>query len=90
MSEYIEQKGKKEASKSSFLSLVILISLIVMMAIFVSQMLFGKNSFEVYQNLKHDKQVLQKKIHKLQYENAQLQMQQFDLQSVLPINKDDL
>jgi len=74
-----------------FLNLIIFFAFVIILALFVSQMLYGKNSLEVYNNLKKDKQILQKKILKLQHENAQLQMQQFDLQSILPEkNEDDL
>jgi cell division protein FtsB len=89
MARKIDNADKNGGFLNSYFNLIIFFAFVVILALFVSQMLYGKNSLEVYHNLKKDKQILQQKILKLQHENAQLQMQQFDLQSILPEKNED-
>ena len=67
--------------------IVISILLVVTTLIFtfyVANLLFGKNSYEVYKQLLSQKQTLQYKIKKLQLENAKLQKQYLELKNLEP------
>ncbi|MCH9814496.1 MAG: septum formation initiator [Epsilonproteobacteria bacterium] len=57
---------------------------VIIAAIFIGETLFGKNSLEVYLSLQDDKMRFEKKIDKLQHENAALQKEYFELKSLLP------
>lgn len=55
------------------------------LAYYISDLLFyGKNSYEVYSQLQHKKAKLQYDIKALQYENATLQKQYFELKNLEP------
>ncbi len=55
------------------------------LAYYISNLLFyGKNSYEVYSNLKDRKVKLQTDIKTLQYENAMLQKKYFELKNLEP------
>jgi cell division protein FtsB len=83
----INQGEMKE--KDSFL-LPLLIALMVMMAaLFIGELLFGKNSLEVYQNLKKDKNIISQKITNITNENAHLQKQYFELKGLMPSTEED-
>ncbi|RUM66209.1 MAG: hypothetical protein DSZ06_03695 [Sulfurospirillum sp.] len=81
------KRSKKR--ERSILTPLILIMIVVIVALFVSQLIYGKNSYRVYQTLKEDKRILQNKISKLKETNANLQMQYFELKSVLPTENED-
>lgn len=68
----------------TFVRYLLVISAVIMAAIFVGQTLFGKNSLEVYLTLQENEAVLKDKIDNLQHENARLQKQYFELKSLLP------
>ena len=57
---------------------------VVMAALFISEMLFGKNSLEVYLALQKDDVTLDKKIYQLQNQNAALQKRYFELKNIMP------
>jgi len=62
-----------------------LVVLIVLSAIYISNLLFqGKNSYEVYSQLKEQKSQLQIGIRELQLENANLQKQYLELKNLEP------
>ncbi len=70
---------------SSSLGLILsIIAFVVMAAIFIGQMLFGKNSYEVFVNLNKKKGILENKIITLQKENASLQKKYFEYINILP------
>lgn len=50
----------------------------------VADTLFGDNSLEVYNSLKHKKEYLKKEIKRLQKENAYLQKEYFELKNLEP------
>jgi cell division protein FtsB len=50
----------------------------------VANVLFGNNSFEVYDSLKHKKSYLQNEILRLQQENAFLQKEYLELKNLEP------
>ncbi|MDY0052907.1 MAG: septum formation initiator [Aliarcobacter sp.] len=66
--------------------LVVFISLII--TIFFSyhavNVLFGDNSLQVYNSLKHKKEYLEDEILRLQRENAYLQKEYFELKNLEP------
>jgi cell division protein FtsB len=57
---------------------------VLLAAIFIGETLFGKNSLEVYLSLQQDKRHFAQKIDKIQYENAALQKEYFELNSLMP------
>lgn len=67
-----------------FLSIFLTIS-IVILAFYISNLLFaGKNSYDVYVDLKYKKQELKKNIRIIQLENAKLQKQYLELKNLEP------
>ncbi len=73
------------------LKFIILVSFAVMLTIafakYVSDILFdGKNSLDVYTKLKKQKQQLNYSIKKLQFDNARLQKEYFELKNLEPEN----
>ncbi len=75
--------------KSSFLFYFTLLVAIGVCAIFIGELLFGKNSLEVYQKLKVERASLKQKIEHLKRENAKLQKKYFELKSILPSESED-
>jgi cell division protein FtsB len=74
----------KENRKFIIISLVLLV-FTFSFAYYVANILFyGKNSYEVYANLKNRKAKLQTDIKRLQYENALLQKKYFELKNLEP------
>ena len=62
-----------------------LITLIIISAIYISNLMFaGKNSYDVYSNLKVKKMQLQNEIKQLQIENATLQKKYLELKNLEP------
>jgi cell division protein FtsB len=76
------QKNKK----INFILLSLLTVIItVLLARYVSELLFeGRNSFKVYSKLKQQKEQLQYNITKLQFSNARLQKEYFELKNLEP------
>jgi cell division protein FtsB len=68
----------------TFVHTLLIVSSVIIAAIFIGETLFGKNSLEVYLSLKKDKVHLAQKIDKLQYQNAALQKEFFELNSLFP------
>jgi len=62
-----------------------LIIFIIISAIYISNLTFaGKNSFDVYSDLKTKKLQLQNEIKQLQFENATLQKKYLELKNLEP------
>jgi cell division protein FtsB len=81
--EIVEDRIHDKSDYTFIQNLLIVLSVIVA-AIFIGETLFGKNSLEVYLSLQKDKKHFEEKINKLQYENAALQKEYFELHSLLP------
>ncbi len=70
---------------SSSLGLIFsIVAFVILAAIFIGQMLFGQNSYEVFVNLNQKKDILESKIITLQKENASLQKKYFEYINILP------
>jgi len=62
-----------------------LVVITFILAYYISHLLFfGNNSYEVYSHLIDRKIKLQKNIHRLQFENANLQKKYFELKNLEP------
>ena len=77
--------AKKRNGMLIFL-LVALASLLVTIyfSYYVTNVLFGDNSLQVYNSLKYKKEYLQSEIVRLQRENAYLQKEYFELKNLEP------
>ncbi len=82
-------REKSSSSINSFIYYMVVISFIALAAVFVGEIFFGKNSLQVYNNLKIERKTLQTKINKLKYENATLQKKYFELKSILPTQREE-
>jgi cell division protein FtsB len=79
------QDSTQENNKSFYKIAFLLILGTVVLAYYISNLLFyGKNSLEVYSGLKQKKIKLQQNIKAMQYENAMLQKQYFELKNLEP------
>jgi cell division protein FtsB len=58
--------------------------LIVSLAVYVSNILFGDKSLEVYNSLKEQSTILQNEIEQYKYDNAKLQKEYFELKELEP------
>jgi cell division protein FtsB len=87
--EEILPKRHSDSSADSLLMPLLLALFIVLSAIFVGEMLFGKNSLKVYNELKKDKKILQNKISTLKKENAALQKKYFEYKNLLPSSSEE-
>jgi len=81
--EIVEQRLHRE-DRHSFIQSALVVLSVIIAAIFIGETLFGKNSLEVYLSLQKDKKLLENKIYKIQYENAALQRDYFELKSLMP------
>lgn len=82
-----EQEG--ERATNPFTLPLLLALLVVMAAMFIGEMLFGKNSLEVYLTLNDSKTTLEKKIYHLKNENAALQKKYFELKNLMPTKEEE-
>jgi cell division protein FtsB len=80
---------QEDNSKGSYLLPMFIALMVMMTALFIGELLFGKNSLEVYQNLKKDEKILSQKIIKIKDENANLQKQYFELKGLMPSKDED-
>lgn len=60
------------------------IAFTIFLSYHVANILFGDNSLEVYNSLKHKKEYLEKEIVRLQKNNAYLQKEYFELKNLEP------
>jgi len=79
----VEEPHKEERPSTLFVPVLLGLS-IIMMAMFIGDMLFGKNSLEVYLALEQQQVVLRKKIYQIKNQNAMLQKKYFELKNVMP------
>jgi cell division protein FtsB len=80
----VEEHTEQESSHSTFFLPLLLGLSIVMIAMFIGDMLFGKNSLEVYLALEKQQAILGKKIYQIKNQNAMLQKKYFELKNVMP------
>ena len=80
----LEEERYKEKGIGSFMLPLFIALAVVMSALFIGEMLFGKNSLEVYLGLQKDDATLDKKIYLLQNQNANLQKRYFELKNIMP------
>lgn len=77
------KKSSNEIKKFSLI-VVTFIAITIFLGYHVANILFGDNSLEVYNSLKHKKSYLQKEIRRLQKQNAHLQKEYFELKNLEP------
>ncbi|MFC3847641.1 hypothetical protein ACFOPX_03720 [Helicobacter baculiformis] len=58
---------------------------LVLLGLYIGTLLFGENSFEVLNTLRNKQANLQASVQNLQYENAKLQKQLFELKELEPL-----
>ena len=77
---------KRKKSGIGMFLLIALISLLatIYFSYYVTNVLFGDNSLQVYNSLKHKKDFLEKEILRLQKDNAYLQKEYFELKNLEP------
>lgn len=80
----VEENTEQEGSNSSFFMPLILVLSIIMIAMFIGDMLFGKNSLEVYLALEKQQTTLGKKIYQIKNQNAMLQKKYFEFKNIMP------
>ena len=78
----LQDKSPKE--NSSFGLPFFLAILVSMLALFIGDTLFGKNSLEVFSGLQKDQKLLEKKIYIMKTKNAALQKKYFELKNIMP------
>ncbi len=86
--EILNHPPQKRVDGFSFLQTLFLAGIVLAAAIFVGDMLFGKNSWQVLVSLKKQQRILDRKIDKISKENANLQKQYFELKSLMPEDDD--
>jgi len=85
----LKEDANKEIDSGTFMFPIFIALAVVMAALFVGEMLFGKNSLEVYLNLQKNEASLEKKIYKLKNQNAALQKKYFELKNIMPSEEDE-
>ncbi len=80
--ELIDSSIKSGTFRLLYKSAIII--LVILVALFVGDTLFGKNSLEVYLSLLDNEREFKKSIESIQHENAALQKKYFELKSLLP------
>jgi cell division protein FtsB len=80
----VEEHREPESSKNALFVPMLLALSIVMIAMFIGDMLFGKNSLEVYLALEKQEAVLSKKIYQIKNQNAMLQRKYFEFKNIMP------
>ncbi len=84
----LKEDTLKEVDTGSIMFPLFIALAVVMAALFVGEMLFGKNSLEVYLNLQKNEVSLEKKIYNLKNQNAALQKKYFELKNIMPSEED--
>ena len=78
-------KASSYKKHTNFIIVAILATVITfVLSIYIANLLFGKNSLEVYSALKIKRLQLQESIKSLQFENAKLQKEYFELKNLEP------
>jgi cell division protein FtsB len=84
-----EEVVQEVEKRNSFLYPILIALVVVLAAMFIGEMLFGKNSLEVYLALEKDKALLEKKIYHLKHQNSALQKKCFELKNVMPTEEEE-
>jgi cell division protein FtsL len=84
MNEKEELIGEEKSFIFSSLCKILLVTLVIVFAIFLGKILFGTRSLEVFFKLKKQEESLRKKIKKQKEENARLQKKLFEYQLSVP------
>lgn len=72
-------------SKRRFIVIsIVSIAITILLSLHAANLLFGKNSYEVYASLKNKQAFLTHEIKRLQLENARLQKEYFELKNLEP------
>ncbi len=87
LEEYEEGAIKSVYKNRLFLKMTALGIVVILFAIYVGNVLFGKSSLDVLLNLQAQKEHLQKEVIELKEENAALQKQYFELKQLDPESK---
>lgn len=74
----------RENKQFIFVAIILVITTFGLAYYIANLLFYGKNSYEVYSQLKNKKAKLQYDIKTLQYENATLQKQYFELKNLEP------
>ncbi len=82
--EILDHAQKKSVDGFSFLQILFLTFMVLGAAVFVGDMLFGRNSWQVLESLKKQQRILDQKIDRISRENANLQKKYFELKSLMP------
>ncbi len=85
----LKEERPKEIDSGSFLLPLFIALAVVITALFVGEMLFGKNSLEVYLALEKNQATLEKKIYNLKNQNAALQKRYFELKNIMPSEEEE-
>ena len=80
----IDRKYGKDEIISFIFKSILIVSFVIIAGIYTGEMLFGDSSLEVLLSLKSDKNRLEYRIYKLKKENASLQKEYFELNSLMP------
>ncbi len=87
LGEYEEGAIKSAYKNRLILKMVALGIVVILFAIYVGNVLFGKSSLDVLLNLQAQKENIQKEVIELKEENAKLQKQYFELKQLDPESK---
>lgn len=79
------KKSKRVIGKKFAIIILFSILVTIFLANHIANILFGKNSLEVYTALKHQRNHLQSEIKYYQQENARLQKEYFELKNLEPV-----
>jgi len=77
-------RSRAELLGLSLRQLLIFMALIFSLGIYVGDLLFGKNSLDIYIGLEKKADILKYEVSKLQNENAKLQKEYFELKMLEP------
>ena len=81
----MKKKENKNSEVIKFTLIVIAsIAITLFLSYHVANLLFGINSYDVYSNLKEKRTFLKKEIRRLQFDNARLQKEYFELKNLEP------
>lgn len=83
IAEELNPGPKKAESGFSFFQVVLIIMLVLVAATYMGETLFGKNSLQVLHSLQQQQKILDRKITKISFENAQLQKEYLELTTVM-------
>ncbi len=83
IAEELTPAPKKPESGFSFFQVVAIVMLVLIAATYMGETLFGQNSLQVLHSLQEQQKILDKKITRISFENAQLQKEYLELMTVM-------